>query len=1379
MRKSFQKISIGLIILFLLTPMFKPPLPVQAANDPSLNFSVTPSSSELTLNSDSVAEGTLTINVTPEGTVGQKQREPIDVAFVYDTSGSMDDFLDWKKKAKSAKEALASALDYFGQKDNQVAGDNFYFIPFNDNVRTSGQVKVVEGLGQIEGLLNKLEYNNIGGTNYTQTLEYTKNRLNQSNNKNKYIIFLTDGEPTVLNYDRNTYILYTNGTALYNGWTSKNNYEKTRNLIHRVAEETSRDLAASNITMYSIGFAKEDEIDFQLLERMSAVTGGTAVRATTSNLTTIFQEISKRIDSYTINGEVTVDLQKYSGDVEIDPSSTAIVDENQVAHFPFKFTFPVGSAPDPSNVVASLPLIFKKAGTYSFDNINLNYDGLSAPKTHAPVTIKVNKDMNSVPGAIFEVKPSSEEFIKPPNDHAKGNIDITITPKGMAPRDERLPIDVVFVHDTSGSMADSFGGARRDTTAKNALQSAINYFETNSKVEDKFYFVPFDGEVSNKTKAYSSCFLGFCFGEKKINIVPLEGLSNIKNAIVDLDLNGVSNGGTNYNAALNEATNKFVLGSNRNKYIIFLTDGEPTTLTYNNDKYEIYTNNTAAKNGNRIPLEDAKNIIHEQALNISDSLGSKGITMYSIGFAQEGEVDFELLRNMSAKTGGYAVQGKTDNLTTIFDDMSKKVNATSISGNVSIDLKKFDGDVIVDPSSNFKANSQQVVQIPFNITFPAGELPDPRIIQQSLPLQFKKSGPYEFAENVVMSYTDHNGSQKTIEHDPFTVVVDEETAPHFLNEVDILGNQYYSPDSLVKLGSTDSERNEFIVEYKLWPETVFTEITNGNISNLKITQPLFDGISLANHDQITLYKNGERAEGITVNPINNGSDIEIELKNNDITYASGNFSVDEYVIQLRLKADWALPYRLLPQANLHFYDSRFMEQNQSLNIDEQHISMRVHLKGMNYTYTGNHQGMIEKVHSQDGTVVAKTQLSADDGLIEKPVREMRLINDGKAIEVTYFDQTKAVLHLKTDYRLKNLSLSEELQSGDTTKGRVGFKIIDFIAGENVVYEYQLKVNGSETEWQAFDPTGTIELPKDLEGEVEILVRTKGGFSLNEEPIVKTLTIIKESISVEPNPIELNVGQSIPVEVKITPDDDTERDFVITTLDPGIAEYEDGKVTGVNAGETVLQVTSTDIAGNEMTEHITIKVNPVLITSITVTPNPLNIGKLHEYKDFIIDIEPKNATNQELIWESLHPYVVGIVQPGRIYGKTTGTAEIEIKANDGSGVSTTILVHVGSPLTGLDVDDLLVIEKGDTEKNMNDYFDYLPSDATNIKGDPSFTSKNEDILEVDPGGELIPKRLGETEVEISVQDEDDNTFTADLKVKVVEKGSTDSYDKDKY
>ena len=69
---------------------------------------------------------------------------------------------------------------------------------------------------------------------------------------------------------------------------------------------------------------------------------------------------------------------------------------------------------------------------------------------------------------------------------------------------------------------------------------------------------------------------------------------------------------------------------------------------------------------------------------------------------------------------GYAVQGNSNNLSSIFNDISKKVNATTISGNVTIDLNKYNGDVIVDPTSNF-VGKNGVVQIPFNITFPIGK----------------------------------------------------------------------------------------------------------------------------------------------------------------------------------------------------------------------------------------------------------------------------------------------------------------------------------------------------------------------------------------------------------------------------------------------------------------------------------------------------------------------------------------------------------------------------------------------------------------------------------------------------------------------------------
>ncbi|MFB6467968.1 VWA domain-containing protein [Cytobacillus sp. Hz8] len=1391
MKRRLQFFSNLTIILFLLLSTLYRPVIVNAAEQPSVDFSVTPSSSQYTLTPDGTAEGSLNINVTPKGSASNINRGPMDVVFVHDTSGSMDYILDGVKKSVSAKKALLDAVSYFNQ--NKQTGDNYYFVPFSDDVRKSGDVKVVEGLDNIANTAKSLDRSgiNTGGTNYTQTLEYAKSLLLKSNNKNKYIVFLTDGEPTVLNYQGWKYILYTNGTALYQGFTSSRNYTKTKNLIQSVALQTSDELDKNNITMYSIGFADPQDIDFQLLQNMSAKTGGYAVQANTSNLTKLFQEISKKIDSYAIRGEVTVDLSKFSGKVNVKEGANAVVDSNSVAHIPFQFNFPVGMQPDPSNLQVTLPLVFTDAGTYTFDAIKLQYDGLTTPKIHAPFTITINKDMTSQPAATFSVKPSADEFIKPPDENAKGNIDVTITPKGMAPKDNRLPIDVVFVHDTSGSMAETLNGARKDTTAKNALISSVNYFlqqQTiqNPKLDDTFYFVPFDDDISKKS--YFNSY----------QVEPTSGLSNIKNMANNLDYNysvlflpiySTSSGGTNYTAALNEAMTKFNSVRKSNKYIIFLTDGEPTVLKKNND-YMLYSDGKSGKyNGiefynNTTKYNETKAIINAEAKNSATVLGRNNISMYSIGFANEGDVDFQLLQDMSGKTGGYALQGSSSNLTNIFNDISKKVNSSTIAGNVIIDLKKFNGDVIVDPASNIQANSDQMVQIPFKITFPVGEKPSPNVIQQSLPLQFKKAGSYEFKDNVKMTYTDIDGNEQTIINPPFTAVVRDEAAPQFLNEVNIKGNQYFSPDSLVKLGTTDSERNEFTVEYKLIPDTVFTDITKGKINGLKITQPLPKGISLANANQIALFKNNNQPlTGASVQLINNGTAAEISLGSNEITYESGKFSLDNFIVQLKLKADWALPLTALPQANLNFYDSRFKDQEQTLNIDDQLISMTVRIAGMNEQYIGNYNGTIGKVRLFDGELVAETQLTNESGSIEKPVKGMELINDNKAIQVTYNDNSKAILHLKTDFNIRNLTFNQDLKSGDTTKGRVAFKITDLVPGNDVKYEYMLKSGEKETQWTAFDPSATIEIPKEMEGRIEILVRTIGGFSLNSDAISKTITIIREKIVVQPDPIELNVGDSVEVNLRVNPDDTMDRQFDVTVADQTVAKYENGKITGLKEGETQLIVRTTDIDGDWIEKRVTIKINAVLIESIRVTPNPLNLKKFVDFSDFTIDIEPENATNKNLRWTSLNQSIIEILENGKVRGLSTGTAEVEIAAEDGGNARTAIQINVGSPLTGIEASPAEINVKKGAVFDGNDNIQIHPSDATNIKDGPNFQLLNVEesyILGVEADGKnMKAKRLGSATVRITLQDENGNIYSTLLKVNVVESNSNDNGGDDKY
>ncbi|MEH7082376.1 vWA domain-containing protein [Neobacillus drentensis] len=121
-------------------------------------------------------------------------REPIDVVFIFDKSGSMDESVNGIKKIKSAKVAMTQAVNFF--KSNAGPRDRFAFISFSSDVEQVVNFSPTTGSGNLD-LINQTtnSLSAVGGTNYTQSFEKAINLFGGSEN-NKYIIFMTDGDPT-------------------------------------------------------------------------------------------------------------------------------------------------------------------------------------------------------------------------------------------------------------------------------------------------------------------------------------------------------------------------------------------------------------------------------------------------------------------------------------------------------------------------------------------------------------------------------------------------------------------------------------------------------------------------------------------------------------------------------------------------------------------------------------------------------------------------------------------------------------------------------------------------------------------------------------------------------------------------------------------------------------------------------------------------------------------------------------------------------------------------------------------------------------------------------------------------------------------------------
>ncbi|HEY9576654.1 MAG TPA: VWA domain-containing protein, partial [Pseudobacillus sp.] len=299
------------------------------------------------------------------------------------------------------------------------------------------------------------------------------------------------------------------------------------------------------------------------------------------------------------------------------------------------------------------------------------------------------------PHAEFTVSPKNSSIQLSASGSAEGELDLKV-----APQTNRLPADVIFVHETSKWMAkqkdEQVGKAVR---AKAALTEGINYFEKNAKTGDAIHFVPFDTNVSNKT--YNG-----------VQIQPVTGIDNIRPIARIIDRPEVNTGDNHYGPALDKAMELLNNDSNRNKIIFFITDGNSKGA-----------DNREALEDRIGQLKQLNTVVHTIALNNS----SKSSQHY------------QTLKAFSEATKGSIIEASETDMKSYF---SRKVghinNSYPLNGNITIDLsqvKDKDGKDVSEfiQFKNYSSNSRS---IPVSIADTDGKF------EEGVPLIFKKEGTY-------------------------------------------------------------------------------------------------------------------------------------------------------------------------------------------------------------------------------------------------------------------------------------------------------------------------------------------------------------------------------------------------------------------------------------------------------------------------------------------------------------------------------------------------------------------------------------------------------------------------------------------------------------
>lgn len=166
-------------------------------------------------------------------------------------------------------------------------------------------------------------------------------------------------------------------------------------------------------------------------------------------------------------------------------------------------------------------------------------------------------------------------------------------------------VDVVLVLDLSGSMNDNSKLANAKEAAKSFVDSIFANNDDGSQSNNRLSLVTFSKDNSHRNKIQ--------YGLKNAN-----SKQNLKNTIDSLS----ASGGTDYDIAFNMANTVLdTADSNRDKYIVFMTDGAPGR--YNG-------NNAESSRGSLTPTY--RNAVLNNTLTNAETSKSKGATIYSIGY---------------------------------------------------------------------------------------------------------------------------------------------------------------------------------------------------------------------------------------------------------------------------------------------------------------------------------------------------------------------------------------------------------------------------------------------------------------------------------------------------------------------------------------------------------------------------------------------------------------------------------------------------------------------------------------------------------------------------------------------------------------------------
>lgn len=200
---------------------------------------------------------------------------------------------------------------------------------------------------------------------------------------------------------------------------------------------------------------------------------------------------------------------------------------------------------------------------------------------------------------------------------------------------------------------------------------------------------------------------------------------------------------------------------------------------------------------------------------------------------------------------------------------------------------------------------------------------------------------------------------------------------------------------------------------------------------------------------------------------------------------------------------------------------------------------------------------------------------------------------------------------------------------------------------------------SDASIATIDQSGTLTAV--AEGKTVVKAITEDGrFTAVCQVTVAYEVISVESVSVDPQTLTLNNGETAQLTATVLPENASNKTISWVTDNPDVVTVNsDGLVSAVGKGSAVITVRTHD--GDKMaTCNVTVLIP---VTGITLEPDELSLKVGSEY-ELISEVLPSNASNQNIIWTSSNTSVADVDENGKLTAVALGEAVVTVTSEDG-------------------------------------------------------------------------------------------------------------------